>query len=61
MDYLLSKRENAKIEKIEIPNLKKSQIISEYNGYKLKHEEEIKNTIRLWPWELIQKVFILQR
>jgi len=51
VDYLLSKRENVKIEKIEIPNLKKSEIISEYKGYKLEHEEEIKKTIRLWPWD----------
>ncbi|BFI73073.1 tRNA methyltransferase [Nanoarchaeota archaeon] len=51
VDYLLSKRENAKIEKIDIPNLNKSEIISEYKGLKLKHEDEIKNTIRLWPWD----------
>jgi NOL1/NOP2/sun family putative RNA methylase len=51
IDYLLKKRENAKIEKINIPNLKRSEIISEYKGFKLEHEEEIKKTIRIWPWD----------
>ncbi|HIP66553.1 MAG TPA: RsmB/NOP family class I SAM-dependent RNA methyltransferase [Candidatus Nanopusillus sp.] len=48
VNYLLEKRENAKIEKIKIPNLKKSEPFLEWRG--IKFYEDIKYTIRLWPW-----------
>ncbi|MGB9674933.1 MAG: NOL1/NOP2/sun family putative RNA methylase, partial [Nanopusillaceae archaeon] len=51
VDYLLSKRENAVVEKVDIPNLKKSELIFEYENMKIEHEDEIKHTIRLWPWD----------
>ncbi|BBL45641.1 tRNA (cytosine(49)-C(5))-methyltransferase [Nanobdella aerobiophila] len=51
VDYLLSKRENAKIEKINIPNLNKSEIIEEYGKYKIENLEDIRNTVRIWPWD----------
>jgi len=49
VDFLLYKRENAKIEKIEIPNLNKSEPILEWN--KKTYFEDIKYTLRIWPWD----------
>ena len=49
VNYLLEKRDNAKIEKIEIPNLKRSEPFLEWKGKKL--FDDIKYTIRLWPWD----------
>lgn len=49
VNYLLEKRENAKIEKIKIDNLNYSEPFLEYNGKKF--FDDIKYTIRLWPWD----------
>ena len=49
INYLIEKRENLKIEKIEIPNLKYSETILEYKGIKL--NDEISKTLRIWPWD----------
>lgn len=49
VDFLLYKRENAKIEKIEIPNLNRSEPILEL-GKKV-YSSEIKYTLRIWPWD----------
>ena len=49
VNFLLEKRENAKIEKIEIPNLKKSEPFLKWNG--IEFYDDIKYTIRLWPWD----------
>jgi len=49
INFLLEKRENAKIEKIEIPNLNKSEPFLEWEGKKF--YDDIKYTLRLWPWD----------
>ncbi|MEM4461231.1 MAG: RsmB/NOP family class I SAM-dependent RNA methyltransferase [Nanopusillaceae archaeon] len=49
INYLLYKRENAKIEKIYIKNLNYSEPFLEYNGEK--YFSDIKYTLRLWPWD----------
>jgi len=49
VDYLLYKRENAKIEEINIPNLNKSEPIIEWD--KKTYFSDIKYTLRIWPWD----------
>jgi NOL1/NOP2/sun family putative RNA methylase len=47
IDFLLNKYENAKLEKIELKNLKKSKPILEFD--KNSYNENIKNCLRIWP------------
>ncbi|MEM0379268.1 MAG: RsmB/NOP family class I SAM-dependent RNA methyltransferase [Nanopusillaceae archaeon] len=49
INHLLYMRENAKIEKINIKNLKYSEPFLEYNNEKF--FSDIKYTLRLWPWD----------
>ncbi len=47
IDFLLNKHENAKIEKIELKGLKRSQPILEFEGKE--YDRRIKNCLRIWP------------
>lgn len=49
VDYLLKNRENAKIERINIENLKHSEPILEWNGKE--YDPDIKYTLRIYPWD----------
>jgi len=49
VNYLLYKKENARIERIEVPNLKRSEPILEWRGER--YFSDIKYTLRIWPWD----------
>jgi len=47
VDFLLNKYENAKIEEIKLPNIKRSNPIMEFD--KNSYNENIKDCLRIWP------------
>jgi tRNA (cytosine49-C5)-methyltransferase len=47
INHLLSKYDNAKIQKIELKNIKKSNPVTEFNG--IKFNPEVKKCLRIWP------------
>lgn len=47
IDFLLEKHPNAKLEKVELKDLKKSPAILEFEGNK--YNQEIKKCLRIWP------------
>jgi NOL1/NOP2/sun family putative RNA methylase len=47
IDFLINKYDNAKVEGIEINNLKRSEPILEFE--KQKYSEEVKKCLRIWP------------
>jgi len=49
VNFLLEKRENAKVEKVKLPGLNRSEPFVEWN--KEKFYDDIKKTLRIWPWD----------
>jgi len=47
IDYLLNEFDNAKIEEIKLPGLKRSNPITEFDGKK--YSDEVKKCLRIWP------------
>ena len=47
VDHLLLTFENAEIMKIELPGLKRSPAIAEFEG--VKYSPQVKQCIRIWP------------
>jgi len=47
VDFLINKYNNAKIEEIKINNLKKSDVVLEFENNR--YNEKIKNCLRIWP------------
>ena len=49
MNSLLEKRENARIEEVELPGLKFRKGFDEFNGVKLR--EGLEKTVRIMPYD----------
>jgi len=47
VSYLLDQYDNAKLEKINIKNIKSSKPVLEFEG--VKYNKEVKNCLRIWP------------
>ena len=47
IDFLIEKYPNAKVEKIDLPGLKRSEPITGFNGQK--YNSEVKKCLRIWP------------
>ena len=59
VDFLLSKHENAKVEKIKFKGLKVSKPILEFEGKE--YDKEIKKTVRIWPQDNDTEGFFISK
>ncbi len=59
VDWLLGRHENAKIEEIKLPGLKRSEAVTEFEGSK--YSDEVKKCLRIWPQDNDTEGFFVAR